>query len=418
MVVIRPKLTDISQQEARPPRVVDFLHPAYPDGANVLLTLYAVDDDGIDYDFAHTACGIICNNAFAEGWLARRLQVDGHDTYQPVPRELLKDESYYFCVGQNTSPFDLASPYPIVTRFDDWEFPHQIWAPNSEYGERPISTWTRCQISPRGTEYPGALSDPKMVIRTRDRTCRVTTCSEATEVAHLVPSANASWFDRNRMTRYCSSPIPSGGRSGIDDDKNGVLLRRDLHWLLDAARFVFVPKRQDDEGNPVLLVHVLQPGATTELLHLYHNRALQSALSVAMPLLFARFALSILKSAAPFLSAGEQQQCKVRVFDSAASKYRVRTMTRGEMTAHRTKSRSMSPRKRSKAMDGEDLAALDSDWGSSSSGDRNEDSWCATEISEAESDSANQPERGRPRKRKRGWNNSPVLDYKSWSALL
>ncbi|KAI0544204.1 hypothetical protein F4679DRAFT_589759 [Xylaria curta] len=81
-----------------------------------------------------------------------------------------------------------------------------------------------------------------------------------------------------------------------------------------------------------------------------------------MPLLFARFALSIFKSAAPFVSAGEQQECKVRVFDPTTSKYRVQTMTRVQMTAHRSQSRSVSPRKRGKIA-GEDLDISDGDRG-------------------------------------------------------
>ncbi|RYP01450.1 hypothetical protein DL764_006220 [Monosporascus ibericus] len=105
----------------------------------------------------------------------------------------------------------------------------------------------------------------------------ITTYLEAIEVAHLVPSACVAWFDRNRMYRYCSNRIPSGGRSATDDDRNGILLRRDLHWLLDTTRFVFVP------------------GTAAELMHLYHNLALQPLRSVAVPLLFAHFALSIFK---------------------------------------------------------------------------------------------------------------------------
>ncbi|KAI0856845.1 hypothetical protein F4860DRAFT_491441, partial [Xylaria cubensis] len=324
--------------------------------------------------------------------------------YQAVPRQLLCDDSYYFCVGRDPSTLDLANAkYPIVTRFDDWEFPHQLWAsahaaPADGNDAQPISTWTRCQVALRSTEFPGAVSDPKMIIRARDRTCRITACSEATEVAHLVPSAHASWFDRNRMTRYCTSPIPAGGRSGIDDDKNGILLRRDLHWLMDASRFVFAPKCQD-AGNPVLLTHVLQPGAAAELLHLYHNRELQSPVSTALPLLFARFALSIFKSATPFVSAGEQQECKVRVFDPTTSKYRVRTMTRVQMTAHRSQSRSVSPRKRGK-LAGDDHDIRDGDRGSSSGGcGESEENWYATEISETESEGEEELERARPRKR-------------------
>ncbi|RWA12365.1 hypothetical protein EKO27_g2741 [Xylaria grammica] len=152
-----------------------------------------------------------------EGWLARRSydDEDGHHTYQAVLRQVLRDDSYYFCVGRDTSTLDLANAYPIVTRFNDWEFPHQLWASaHAAYADgndaQPISTWTRCQVVLRSTESPGAVSDPKMIIRARDQTCCITACLEATEVAHLVPSAHASWFDRNCMTWYCSSPIPVG----------------------------------------------------------------------------------------------------------------------------------------------------------------------------------------------------------------
>ncbi|KAI3340898.1 hypothetical protein F4824DRAFT_357218 [Ustulina deusta] len=405
MVVIRNRIADISQKQTRPPRVIDFLHPAYPDGANVLLTLYAVDDGGIDYDFAHTACSIIAGNAFADGWLARRTRGHrgGPGTYEPVPRALLKHESYYFCVGKNTSTVDRRDAYPIVTRFDDWEFPHHIWAPTNApdpytCDAKPISTWTRYQTTAQGREEPSGFSNPRMVIRALSQTCRVTNYAEANEVAHLVPSANASWFDRNRMTKYCTNSIPTGGRSGIHDHMNGMLLRRDLHLLLDLSRFVFVPKC-GFEGEPVLVTHVLQPGLAAELLHLYHNRALQSPLPIAMPLLFARFALNIFHSAAPFISAGDRQECKVRVFDPAASAYRVTTMTRGQVTVYRTQTSSMSPRKRIQVAGGEELNARDGDGCSSDSrGSDTGETWSATEISGTDSDDANKSKSGQSKK--------------------
>ncbi|KAI3328245.1 hypothetical protein F4824DRAFT_154653 [Ustulina deusta] len=230
MVIARPRMTEIGQQKQS--HVIEFLHPAYPDGANILLRLYAVDDDGVDFDFAHIACSIIANNTFTSGWLARRRVCGENHEYKAVTRGLLKDKSYYFCIGE-----DATCTYPIVTRIDEWEFPHQIWDRAGARGDdrRPIATWTwfqtRVQEGENVEPFPVATSDPKMIVRARDRNCRVTGYSEATEVAHLGPSACSSWFDRNGMSRYCSNPIPLGTRFTIDDDKNGILLRRDLPRL-------------------------------------------------------------------------------------------------------------------------------------------------------------------------------------------
>ncbi|KAI3317901.1 hypothetical protein HD806DRAFT_540735 [Xylariaceae sp. AK1471] len=82
----------------------------------------------------------------------------------------------------------------------------------------------------------------------------------------------------------------------IDDDKNGILFRRDLHWLFDASHIVFAPKPQDDSQPPVFLVHVFQSSAAAELLQLYHNLALQPLRSISIPFMFARFSFSIFKN--------------------------------------------------------------------------------------------------------------------------
>ncbi|RYP12411.1 hypothetical protein DL767_011322 [Monosporascus sp. MG133] len=187
MVAVRPRMAGVGHHMtklAQQHRIVEFLHPTYPDGANIPLTLYAADNDGPDLGFVHTAYSIIAGNVFDQEWLAQR-------------------------------------------------------------------------------HYPAAMSDPKMMVRIRDRNCRITTYFEATEVAHLVPNACAAWFNRNRMYTYCK--IPSGGRTALDDDSNGILLRRDLHRLFHALRFGFVPKSQDD-GETNLGIHVLRPGTAAELM--------------------------------------------------------------------------------------------------------------------------------------------------------
>lgn len=445
MVTIRAPLeADVGTPATRSPRVVEFLHPAYPDGANLLLGLYALDDGGIDYDTAHAACCIIANNSWGLGFLAeRRPAADGRVTYEPVPRDqILSAASYYFCVGT-----DPGFAFPIVTQFDDWEFPHDMWAgddddPDGERGGMDTMPWVRLRQAYQRQEdmqqdeeggwderqaQAQALTttiDPKTIVRLRDRSCRITLHSEATEVAHLVPSALESWFDRNRMSQYCSNKIPTGGRSTIDDDRNALLLRRDLHWLLDANRFVFVPKF-DDQGHPVLLIHVLQPSKGRELEHLYHNRTLHPLRSVAPAFLHAHFALSIFKNCSPLASGGEQQLYKIRIFDPVKFKYQVKEMSRKQLRQYSTRSRSTSPSKRARPADdvddnldnlGEEMGTLvTDDCNESSCGTDGEVSWddglsedtgsTATEVDHDDSHQQwdEEERRGRSKTRKRGW---------------
>jgi hypothetical protein len=72
-----------------------------------------------------------------------------------------------------------------------------------------------------------------------------------------------------------------------------VSLHKDIHFLLDKRRLALVAKRTPDDGAPQLVLHLLIPKGSSQLVHLYHNRLPHAITGVAVEYLFARFAWSI-----------------------------------------------------------------------------------------------------------------------------
>ncbi|TLS20626.1 uncharacterized protein PpBr36_11092 [Pyricularia pennisetigena] len=62
----------------------------------------------------------------------------------------------------------------------------------------------------------------------------------------------------------------------MSDDQNIVLLRSDLHNFFDMQHISMVPKQVDIDTTrpPQLLVHILNPGTSAQIVPLYHNRCL------------------------------------------------------------------------------------------------------------------------------------------------
>ncbi|KAI7909494.1 hypothetical protein M0657_011503 [Pyricularia oryzae] len=60
----------------------------------------------------------------------------------------------------------------------------------------------------------------------------------------------------------------------MSDDQNMLLLRSDLRHLFDTRRISMVPKQGDIDISrpPQLLVQVLEPGISAQLVPLYQNR--------------------------------------------------------------------------------------------------------------------------------------------------
>lgn len=78
------------------------------------------------------------------------------------------------------------------------------------------------------------------------------------------------------MDRYCRRPLEI---SAINDKRNILILRKDIHHLFGARRFTSLPKRF---GTGT--------AESAELVGLYHNRSPQPIRGVSVECLFARFA--------------------------------------------------------------------------------------------------------------------------------
>jgi HNH endonuclease len=182
--------------------------------------------------------------------------------------------------------------YPIFPSFDHWAFPH---------GKLP-SVW-KLDI-PRAAEHPTPRqSTLNEAILSRDIRCRITNHIEGTECAHLVPRSESLWFQQNLMALYGKQPRP--GCQPVDNPRNAILLRSNIHTSFNYKRFAFVPKLAEcSTGSLAYVTHIFCSPEPHELTALYHNVALQPLTGVAPEYLFARFAWTIFQFVSTFLQAG------------------------------------------------------------------------------------------------------------------
>jgi len=179
--------------------------------------------------------------------------------------------------------------YPIVPRFADWEFPHDNLPPY----------WQNCVI-PRGPSLPRAGSP---IV---DVSCRITAHCEGVQTAYFVPTSEAVWFTHNGMTIYTSEV------GTVNNSRNMMLLRADLHSIFDARTFAIVPKTAQDQENPTFVVHVVLSDVSSEIVQLYHDVPLQPLTGLAIEFLFARFAWTVIPYANTFLGGGVPRALRVR----------------------------------------------------------------------------------------------------------
>jgi len=97
--------------------------------------------------------------------------------------------------------------------------------------------------------------------------------------------------------------------------------------MFDARRFTFLPKRFGTctAESAELVIHVLRPTGSPELVGLYHNRSPQPIRGVSVECLFARFAWSLLtKKHLPFFESGLEYA--VRLWDEAKGEAETKTL--------------------------------------------------------------------------------------------
>ncbi|XWX00026.1 hypothetical protein V2A60_008042 [Cordyceps javanica] len=187
-----------------------FLHPGYPEGHNLLLSLPAFDSRGIHHETARIACAILANSRW-DGFLS--LTKDGAAVADERD-DVLLNTRYYFRIPDDDQ-------YPVVPSYENFRCPTTL----------PESWAAGCpHIEPTATDDVGR----------RDQTCRATASTLANEIAHIIPQALSEWWQRNSMFTYTANPDLSSDTRCAD---NAILLRRDLHKLWDDHRFAFVPKQ-------------------------------------------------------------------------------------------------------------------------------------------------------------------------------
>ncbi|KAF2453895.1 hypothetical protein BDY21DRAFT_354445 [Lineolata rhizophorae] len=308
--------------------VILFLHPGYSPPLNVLFSLPCADRVsesgvyGVHHRTALTACQIIANNAFT-GFLAVDAKGESRIDETIGPDEILTGREYFFVVEGDVR-------YPVVPSFRDWEFPHH----------RVPDFWPH--IPPAESLY--------------NDVCLVTKFPWAVTKSHIVPSIEKDWFNTNCMWRYSNSIVPD-----IDDVKNILLLKMDLHFCFDRFMFTFVPKprasgtsshKEATEEALSYTLHVLA-GDQALFASLHHDIQLPHLRSVAAEYLFARFALAIFIGIKPFVNAGYKRRIArfMVVKDSGGPEMVVEDID-GQVLQSRYdggKGRSASPSKRKRA---------------------------------------------------------------------
>ncbi|KAL7928977.1 hypothetical protein V8C35DRAFT_316667 [Trichoderma chlorosporum] len=235
---------------------ISFLHPGYPDRRNILLMLPAFDSGGIHHETARVACAILANSRW-DGYLTTTR--DG-DAIPEGKDDILLGKQYYFRIPESPSS---DHQYPIVPSFDNFLCPTTL-----------PDLWTTSFIE----------STTNNDIRNRDQTCRITGSLLPNETAHIIPQAQAEWWQRNSMFTYTTNPDTSSDTFCAD---NAILLRRDVHKMWDDDHFTIVPKKAK------WVIHLLRNTSSNELETQYHNLELQSLSGVARHFFFCRFALTI-----------------------------------------------------------------------------------------------------------------------------
>ncbi|KAI9859116.1 MAG: hypothetical protein M1813_007072 [Trichoglossum hirsutum] len=231
----------------------------------------------------------------------------------------------YLYLYSNTEALE---KYPVVPSFAHWRFPH----------DNLPESWTSCQplTIPFDRQLPRQSSSTQATLA-RDISCRITNHIESTEHSHLVPRSEERWFRENGMFRYANQRPRS---EPVDDSRNAILLRSDLHIIFDQKRFAIVPK------SSALLIHIIAPGSSLQLMSLYHNVSLQPLIGVAIECVLARFAWTIFAQSVDFVQKGSTRRLCIHVGDGEISITEFSGDQCMQFLSSRAKSRSQNPRKR------------------------------------------------------------------------
>jgi hypothetical protein len=114
-------------------------------------------------------------------------------------------------------------------------------------------------------------------------------------VRKLMGQHTFTQFSKNGMTSFCEDR-----HMNVDDIRNAIALRADMHQLFDGGEFAYVPK------NGEMRLHFLYPLSTHS--HMQYQNTIFPMTHIPFQLLYARFAWAVFKrinssSLGPFFDA-------------------------------------------------------------------------------------------------------------------
>ncbi|KAI1765262.1 hypothetical protein GGR53DRAFT_465612 [Hypoxylon sp. FL1150] len=242
----------------------------------------------------------------------------------------------------NRRPLSSISPnrkrkydYPITPSFDHWRFPHATPNPNTD---EQISSdlpraWREVSIPryhPRGDFKPD-----RPTIMQRDGTCRATDHITGLEVAHLVPNKASAWFRRNKMQSYALRP---NDKEPWNDIQNKILLRADIHIMLDRKEIVPMPKKIDGQYRFVIKVIKGNEFHSYDTYELYHNRIFLEFRGIQPEYLFSRFAWNIFDVDILQVLSTARLRRAVHIFDPTDNIYKIEERYVSEFKVSRSQS--------------------------------------------------------------------------------
>ncbi|KAH8744081.1 hypothetical protein F5883DRAFT_591009 [Diaporthe sp. PMI_573] len=433
-VTLEPRVhEDLSSRFIPPYSTISFRHPAYADFDDVLLKLPRLDRNGLATGVHHRtalqACQIIANNAF-HGYLAT--DRDGQQAVTVAPDGILTEDSYWLIVERRDGDGDGDVEqrqgryvYPIVPTFEDWRFPHDDflnlgWGdgdadttapPNADrpYADRPDADAAAPPDDATAPPHPPPVLPIAAfaVPRPNFSRCVLSNYDYSITRAHIVPSANITWFQVNNMKRYEDEQHTM---RFIHNTRNKITIRADLHNMWDAHMFAFVPKRGGQ-----YIAHVLTaptPGSR-EFAAKWHNRLIQRNAfeCVAKQYIFAKFAQAVFMLLKPFIAFSPTEKYVARL--RAGNRHEVQREWLSETALRdlysgggsRKASESPSSRKRSRSQtSANDEEEDDSGWEWPPQKTRRVRvyPWGGVDAEHCDCSDSEEEERGRRRKRRQG----------------
>ncbi|KAI1775304.1 hypothetical protein F4818DRAFT_46104 [Hypoxylon cercidicola] len=326
-------------------RYIKIFHPGYPDASVAPLFAFPpLDHGGVDYDLAIHACYLLVDNAWPRD--GESYEETPYLSYSDNPKEqspehvikpsaIVITRNCYLHVPKHVGP----EPYPITPTFFDWRFPHDLNAVTRPADQGPTvdlpAAWREATI-PNDPNHMSGLGRLGATL-SRDLRCRVTNWSTGIEAAYLCPKEAIPWFNRNCMDRYT---YDSGVMPQVHDISNQLLLRADVHIMLDRKDIVMIPKKVD--GRYVFVIKVIKAFSDSlfDAYRTFHNRICQDLVGVRIEYLFARFAWNILNPDIIHIFSSRNLSLRVRIFrpgslstqgyfveENLASQYRARSQS-------------------------------------------------------------------------------------------